>query len=40
VCGHYETESIVLPPLIERLRELAPDVEFILSKEGTPLRVI
>ncbi len=40
VCGHYETESIVLRPLIERLRELAPEVEFLLSEEGAPLRVI
>ncbi|MBO6061625.1 MAG: Nif3-like dinuclear metal center hexameric protein [Clostridia bacterium] len=38
VAGHFETERIVLPPLIERLRELYPGAEFILSKSGTALR--
>lgn len=40
VCGHFETESIVLPPLIKALREKAPEVEFILSGAGSPLREI
>ena len=40
VCGHFETERVVLEPLIEMLREKAPGVEFILSKEGSPLREI
>ncbi len=38
--GHFETECIVLPPLIERLRALFPDTEFILSRVGTPLRTL
>ncbi len=40
VGGHYETEAIVLPPLIERLKELTSGVEYLLSDEGTPLRTI
>ena len=39
-CGHYETESIVLKPLINALRERTEGVEFILSEEGNPLRSI
>lgn len=38
--GHYETESIVLPPLIKRLKTLTEGVEYLLSREGTPLRSI
>jgi len=38
VAGHYETESIVLTPLIEALRKRTEGVEYILSKSGTPLR--
>ena len=38
--GHYETESIVLEPLIELLKKAAPDAEYLLSKDGTPLRSI
>lgn len=40
VAGHYETEAIVLPPLIRRLRELTDGVEYLLSDAGTPLRSI
>lgn len=36
--GHFETERIVLAPLVERLRALAPDVTFILSGQSAPLR--
>lgn len=35
--GHYETEHVVLIPLIEKLKKLCPGVEFILSEEGSPL---
>ena len=38
VCGHYETESVVLLPLIKALRPLTPGVEYVLSTEGNPLR--
>ena len=37
-CGHFETESIVLKPLIERLEKELPGAEFILSEAGNPLR--
>ena len=40
VGGHYETESIVLPPLIERLRELTSGVDYVLSNSETPLRTL
>lgn len=40
VAGHYETERIVLPPLMERLKERFPGAEFILSREGGPLRAL
>ena len=36
--GHYETERVVLEPLIKMLSERTCGVEFILSKEGAPLR--
>ena len=36
--GHYETESIVLEPLVRRLKELTDGAEFIFSKAETPLR--
>lgn len=38
--GHFETESIVLPPLIAKLRERTSGVEFILSKQENPLRAV
>ena len=38
--GHYETENIVLEPLVRRLRAMCPGVEFIMSKQRTPLRSI
>lgn len=40
VCGHFETESIVLPPLIGALRKLTEGVEFFLSEQENPLRTI
>ena len=40
VCGHYETEAIVLRPLIEMLEPLTPGVEYVLSSAGTPLRLL
>lgn len=40
VGGHYETERVVLRPLAERLKALAPGVEFLLSEQGTPLRTL
>ena len=40
VAGHYETEAIVLPPLIEMLKERTGGVELILSGSGTPLRTL
>lgn len=30
--GHYETERVVLPPLIKRLQELAPGVQYNLTR--------
>ena len=38
--GHYETEAIVLEPLIEMLRGMTEGVEYLLSEAGTPLRTI
>ncbi|MCR5611075.1 MAG: Nif3-like dinuclear metal center hexameric protein [Clostridiales bacterium] len=38
--GHYETESIVLEPLTERLRSLTEGVEYVISKAGNPLRTL
>ena len=38
--GHYETESIVLVPLVRRLKELTEGVEYIFSKAETPLRTL
>lgn len=32
VGGHYETERIVLRPLIDEMSRIAPQVQFILSK--------
>ena len=40
VGGHYETEAVVLPPLIRRLNELTSGVEYLLSGQGAPLRPI
>ena len=36
--GHFETESIVLPPLIAKLQLRTSGVEYLLSRSGTPLR--
>ncbi len=38
VAGHYETEAVVLPPLIAKLRLRTSGVEYLLSRAGTPLR--
>ncbi len=41
VAGHYETERVVLEPLIAKVRSMAPEVEFILSRtERSPLRAL
>ena len=40
VGGHFETESIVLEPLVESLKTLTEGVRYILSSEGTPLYTI
>lgn len=38
--GHYETEIIAMEPLAERLREVFPEVEFILAKEERPAVIV
>ena len=40
VCGHYETESIVLKPLIAELQKRTSGVEYLLSKQTAPLRTL
>ncbi|MBO4562016.1 MAG: Nif3-like dinuclear metal center hexameric protein [Clostridia bacterium] len=40
VAGHFETERVVLRPLIGMLRERTEGVEYILSKQETPLRTV
>lgn len=37
--GHYETERVVLEPLVERLKALGCEAEFIISEAETPLRI-
>jgi putative NIF3 family GTP cyclohydrolase 1 type 2 len=34
--GHYETERVVLLPLIKRLQELAPGVQYNLTRREEP----
>lgn len=36
--GHFDTEQVVLEPLCRRLTELAPEVRFVLSQTGSPVR--
>ena len=38
--GHYETERVVLEPLVERLIALGCGAEFIISSAKTPLRTL
>ncbi len=39
LCGHYETERVVLKSLLDRLQMLAPDVQYnITLREKAPLR--
>ena len=38
--GHYETERVVLEPLVERLIALGCEAEFIISSAKTPLRTL
>ncbi|MCI8623194.1 MAG: Nif3-like dinuclear metal center hexameric protein [Provencibacterium sp.] len=37
--GHHDTECVVLPWLCERLAGLAPEVNFIQSKTGSPVKM-
>lgn len=39
LCGHYETEQVVLKSLLNRLQILAPDVQYTITlREKAPLR--
>lgn len=39
LCGHYETEQVVLKSLLDRLQILAPDVQYAITlREKAPLR--
>lgn len=38
--GHYETERVVLEPLVERLKAMGCSAEFMISAAGTPLRTL
>ena len=39
LCGHYETEQVVLKSLLDRLQILAPDVQYnITLREKAPLQ--
>lgn len=40
VCGHFETESIVLRPLIAALEARTEGVEYLLSSQQTPFRTL
>ncbi len=40
VGGHFETERIVLRPLVERLMPLTPGVGYLFSEQENPLRSI
>lgn len=40
VAGHFETEAIVLKPLVEALKQRTCGVEYLFSQAGTPLRVL
>lgn len=35
--GHFDTERVVLPPLLERLQRLAPEIKFIQATERGPV---
>ncbi|MBQ9322739.1 MAG: Nif3-like dinuclear metal center hexameric protein, partial [Clostridia bacterium] len=38
LCGHYETERVVLKSLLDRLQILAPDVQYTITlRETAPL---
>ena len=38
LCGHYETERVVLKSLQDRLQILAPDVQYYITlREKAPL---
>ena len=38
--GHYETERVVLEPLVGMLKAMGCDAEFIISSQKTPLRTL
>ncbi|MBR4657832.1 MAG: Nif3-like dinuclear metal center hexameric protein [Clostridia bacterium] len=40
VAGHYETEAIVLPELVKRLKAVTDGVEYIFSRTEKPLRTL